>query len=402
MKSDTTHTFDISGIPNLSFSCFDSLDYCQVEWDQAAFNGPNVLSETPFLNAVSNNFQNDMRQFYTIFYYDGVVAGRAMFQGGLWEANSSYQDEDQAQSSFSVKNWFAKKVKFIGILCGNVLLTGEYGFDFDFTKIDKSKVPKIIGKAAAAVKEVFYKDTKYSSAVIGKDMDVTQELNKDWISQGYHLFSVQPNMILDMHEDWNSFDDYLGSMTSKYRVRAKRAYKKSKDIVFREFDEAEIEKHLDQIYKYFLGVQEYAGFNLVYLKPEYFLALKRQLGEKYKLFGYFFEGRLVGFNTVIINHDELEAHFLGFDKEINVKHQLYLTMLYDKVKKAIKLGSKRIVFARTAMEIKSSVGATPKELCIYLRHENRMLNKVVSPIISVLNPEEKWVQRHPFKGGGGV
>ena len=400
MESDTSRTFNLSDIPSLSFSCYDNIADCQTLWNQAAFNGPNVLSEAPFLNAVSENFKNDMRQFYTIFYVDGVVAGRAMFQGGLWEADSSYQDEDQAQSSFSVKNWFAKKVKFIGILCGNVLLTGEYGFDFDFTKIEKSKVPKIIGKVAAAVKEVFYQDTKYSAAVIGKDMDVTQELNKDWISQGYHHFSVQPNMILDIHDDWKSFDDYLGSMTSKYRVRAKRAYKKSKDISFREFDEAEIEKHLDQIYNYFLSVQKNAGFNLVYLKPNYFLALKQHLGDRYKLFGYFLEGRFVGFNTVIINNDELEAHFLGFDKDVNINHQLYLTMLYDKVKKAIQQGSKKIVFARTAMEIKSSVGATPKELCIYLRHENRMLNKVVSPIISVLNPEEKWVQRHPFKEKG--
>lgn len=397
MESETTRTFNLPDIPSLSFICYDSLDHCQADWDLAAFNGPNVLCEAPFLNAVSQNFKNDMRQFYTIFHMDGAVVGRAMFQCGLWEADSSYQDEESAKSSFSVKNWFAKKVKFIGILCGNILLTGEYGFDFDFNKVDKNKVPNIIGKVAAAVKEVFYKDTTYSSAVIGKDMDVTEELNSDWVGQGYHHFSVQPNMILDLHADWASFDDYLSSMTSKYRVRAKRAYKKSKDISFREFDEAEIEKHLYQIYEYFLDIQQNAGFNLVHLKPEYFLELKRHLDDRYKLFGYFLEGRLVGFNTVIINHNELEAHFLGFDKEINGKHQLYLTMLYDKVKKAINLGSKRIVFARTAMEIKSSVGATPKELCIYLRHENRMLNKVVSPIISVLNPEEKWVQRHPFK-----
>lgn len=397
MKSETTHTFNIAGIPNLSFSCYDNLSECLTDWDNAAFNGPNVLCEAPFLNAVSSNFQNDMRQFYTIFHMDGVVVGRAMFQCGLWEADSSYQDDDQAKTGFSVKNWFAKKVKFIGILCGNILLTGEYGFDFDFTKVDKTKVPKIIGKVSQAVKEVFYKDTKYSSAVIGKDMDVTEKLNNDWVSQGFHHFSVQPNMILEMQPHWKSFDDYLASMTSKYRVRAKRAYKKSKEIEFREFDEAEIEKYLDKIFEYFLDIQQNAGFNLVYLKPTYFLELKRHLGDKYKLFGYFLDGRLVGFNTVIINHDELEAHFLGFDKEVNFKHQLYLTMLYDKVKKAINLGSKKIVFARTAMEIKSSVGAAPKELCIYLRHENRMLNKVVSPVISVLNPEEKWVQRHPFK-----
>jgi len=398
MESKTTRTFNIADIPSLSFTCHDALVDCQSDWDRAAFKGPNVLSEASFLNAVSINFQNDMRQFYTIFRMENQVVGRALFQCGLWEADTSYQEEDdQNGNSFSLKNWFAKKVKFIGILCGNILLTGEYGFDFNFDKVDKSKVPNIISEAARAVKEVFYGDTSYSSAVIGKDMDVTKALNNDWVGQGFHHFNVQPNMLLDIRPEWNSFEDYLASMSSKYRVRAKRAYKKSTDIEFREFGEEEIEQHLDKIYEYFIEVQKNAGFNLVYLKPTYFLELKRQLGDKYKLFGYFLEGRFIGFNTVIINHDELEAHFLGFDKEINVQYQLYLTMLYDKIKKAIKLGSKKIVFARTAMEIKSSVGATPKELCIYLRHENTLLNKVVSPIITLLNPEEKWVQRHPFK-----
>lgn len=398
MESKTTRTFNISDIPGLNFTCHDALADCKSDWDKAAFNGPNVLSEAPFLEAAADNFQNDMQQFYTIFRMQDQVVGRALFQCGLWEADTSYKEEGkQENTSFSLKNWFAKKVKFIGILCGNILLTGEYGFSFNFEKIDKSKVPFIVSEAANGIKEVFYSDSNYSSAVIGKDMDVTKALNDDWVGQGFHHFIVQPNMILDIRPEWKEFEDYLASMSSKYRVRAKRAYKKSKDIRFREFDESEIEKYLDQIYAYFIEVQKNAGFNLVYLKPTYFLELKLRLGDKYKLYGYFLEERFVGFNTVIVNHDELEAHFLGFDKKMNIQHQLYLTMLYNKVKKAIHLGSKKVVFARTAMEIKSSIGATPKELCIYLRHENALLNKVVSPIINLLNPEEKWVQRHPFK-----
>ena len=121
------------------------------------------------------------------------------------------------------------------------------------------------------------------------------------------------------------------------------------------------------------------------------------MGELFKLYGYFFEGKLIGFNTIILNHEELEAHYLGFDRDFNISHQLYLTMLYDKLKKAIAMKKKRIIFSRTAMEIKSSVGAEPVEMCIYLRHENTLLNKVVSPIISLLNPHETWVPRHPFK-----
>ncbi len=398
MVSKLTNKFEIPEISGLTYTCHDDLVDCKEHWLQANFKDQSVLQEPPFLNSISNNFENKMRQYYVVFYHHQKLVGRALFQCGLWEADSSYKDEASQQSqSFSIKSWFAKKVKFIGILCGNILLTGEYGFSFDYNIVDKHHVPSIISQAAKSIEKVYYSDSKHPTAIIAKDLYVTEDLDQDWIAQGYHHFEVQPNMIMDIDPAWNDFDDYLACLSSKYRVRAKRAYKKSKEITFREFSEADIEANLDAIYAHFISVQKNAGFNLVYLKPSYFLDLKRQLGDLYRLYGYYLGDRLIGFNTIILNHDELEAHFLGFDREVNMSHQLYLTMLYDKVKKAIALDKKRIIYARTALEIKSSIGAKPKDMCIYLRHENTLLNKVVSPIINVLNPQEKWVARHPFK-----
>ena len=398
MVSKINNTFDIPAISGLSASFYSDIKECEQVWVQAAFRGDNTLQETPFLGSIADNFENEMRQYYTIFYLQDKVVGRALFQCGIWEANASYKDEtEKKKQNFSLKNWFANKVKFNGILCGNILLTGEYGFCFDYTIIDKQKVSHIITQAAKGIEAKYYSESKLPTAIIAKDLVTTPSLNQDWTSLGYHQFEVQPNMVMELNPAWETFDDYLAELTSKYRVRVKRAYKKSKDITRREFSEADIEDNLDTIFQHFISVQQNAGFNLVYLKPNYFLELKKRMGDLYRLYGYFYEGRLIGFNTVILNHEELEAHYLGFDRDFNISHQLYLTMLYDKVKKAIELKKKRIIFARTAMEIKSSVGAEPVEMCIYLRHENTLLNKVVSPIINLLNPHETWVPRHPFK-----
>ena len=398
MVPKINNSFDIPEVSGLSASFHSNIEECQQVWVQAAFKGDNTLQEAPFLSSIADNFENKMRQYYTIFYQQDRVVGRALFQCGIWEANASYKDEEEEKKqSFSLKNWFANKVKFNGILCGNILLTGEYGFNFDYTTIDKKKVSHIITQAAKGIEEEYYSDSKLPTAIIAKDLVTTPQLNEDWTSLGYHQFEVQPNMVMQINPAWETFDDYLAELTSKYRVRVKRAYKKSKEITSREFSEADIEANLDTIFQHFISVQKNAGFNLVYLKPTYFLELKKRLGDLYKLFGYYYEDRLIGFNTVILNNEELEAHYLGFDREFNISHQLYLTMLYDKVKKAIAFKKKRIIFARTAMEIKSSVGAEPVEMCIYLRHENTLLNKVVSPIINLLNPHESWVPRHPFK-----
>lgn len=398
MVSKSIKKFNIPDVSGLSFSCHTVLSECREAWTKATFQGQNVLQDFSYLDVVEHNFQNDMQQIYVVYYMNDKVVGRSLFQCGLWEADTSYKEEEvEKKQSFSIKNWFAKKVKFIGILCGNILLTGEYGFNFDYQLINKQQIPDIITQTAKGIQKEYYSDSKHPSAIIAKDLYTTPELDTDWTTKGYHRFEVQPNMIMDIDPSWDSFDSYLDSLTSKYRVRAKRAYKKSNEIRSVEFSEADIENNLETIFNHFLSVQKNAGFNLIYLKPTYFLDLKKNMGDRFKLFGYYLHDELIGFNTIISNHDELEAHFLGFNKNYNTSHQLYMTMLFDKVKKAIEMKKQKIIFARTALEIKSSVGAKPSELCIYLRHENALLNRVVSPIISILNPQENWVQRHPFK-----
>ena len=65
---------------------------------------------------------------------------------------------------------------------------------------------------------------------------------------------------------------------------------------------------------------------------------------------------------------------------------------------AITNGYKKVVYARTAMEIKSSVGAKPNAMSIYIKHtDNLILNPTLKYIVNTLNPTSKWEERHPFK-----
>ena len=76
---------------------------------------------------------------------------------------------------------------------------------------------------------------------------------------------------------------------------------------------------------------------------------------------------------------------------------MYLNILYDIIKVGFEQECKSIVFARTALEIKSSVGAEPHEMYWYLRHRNKISNRFLSQIVDYLNPKDDWVQRKPFK-----
>ncbi|MBK6950002.1 MAG: hypothetical protein IPH16_19740 [Haliscomenobacter sp.] len=60
----------------------------------------------------------------------------------------------------------------------------------------------------------------------------------------------------------------------------------------------------------------------------------------------------------------------------------------------------RVVFARTALEIKSSVGAVARPARVYLAHVNPFLNCLLPYAVRLVEPKEEWTPRHPFREEG--
>jgi hypothetical protein len=144
-------------------------------------------------------------------------------------------------------------------------------------------------------------------------------------------------------------------------------------------------------------VAKNAPFNTFILPNNHFSTFKQQLGADFILRGYYLENQLVGFTTVIRHGDELETYFLGYDDSIQREKMLYLNMLYDIIQCGILQGFERIILGRTALEIKSSVGAIPVQLNGFMRHSYTLIHQNLSWIFPLLEPEAKWIQRHPFK-----
>ncbi|WP_294240397.1 hypothetical protein [uncultured Chryseobacterium sp.] len=117
----------------------------------------------------------------------------------------------------------------------------------------------------------------------------------------------------------------------------------------------------------------------------------------FKVFGYFSDQKLIGFYTLILNNDDVDTYFLGYDKEIQKENQIYLNMLLDMAGFAIDHQFKRILFGRTALEIKSTIGAEPVEIFGLIRHTYSAINPFMKNIFPSLSPKTEWIQRHPFK-----
>ena len=282
------------------------------------------------------------------------------------------------------------------LICGNLFVSGEHGI---FIKENQNK-KEIIREIAKNIHQFINSNHKLKNqidAFLLKDfplesLSIANELKKS----GYHAFSVEPNMKLEIQEHWINFNAYLGAMKTKFRVKAKRALTLSKALNIEEVTFQNIDKQLPKMTALYEKVAGNATFDLGLFNLETYRDLKKQFGNNYILKTYWLEDEIVGFVSGIVNEKSLDAHFVGIDYKRNRTHAVYQRMLYDYVEIAIQLKLKTVNFGRTASEIKSSIGAVPENLTMYLRHKKTVKNKILKLFLQRVQPTP-FDQKFPFK-----
>lgn len=373
------------------------------DWDMIA-PANDIFLQRDYLTILERNPPIGMRFGYLIFYRGQEPIGIGLCQIKYFKADDNINDSDEPEKnpcfftglSKWFKRWVAGKMAADILISGNLLLTGEHGYWFDYQKITPDSAMNLLEDALNYVVRTAEAEGVKMPVILLKDMASEHRRQGQVLkNKGFVEFDIQPNMVL--HLPFESFEDYLGAMSTKYRTRAKRAFKKGQQLEKRELSLAEIQYELPRIYALYRDIATAAGFNMVDLNEDYLPALKRDLPDHFRMFGYFQDGKMLAFYTTILNGTELEAHFLGYDKSQNHDLQLYLNVLYDIVRIGIESGCDSVVFARTALEIKSSIGAVPHELFCYVRHQNNLMNKFTGTLLDYLKPVEQWQARHPFK-----
>ena len=280
------------------------------------------------------------------------------------------------------------------LISGNTFVSGEHGIFITHSQ-DKKQVIKNLAKAILHFvnsNNSINIDAFLLKDFVNESLFITDELK----NYNYHPFSVEPNMILEINEDWISFEDYLNAIKTKFRVKAKKALQLSKDIIIKEVNDHNIENKLPQMTALYKKVVNNADFNLCHFNLESYKTLKSAFREKYILKTYELDGKIVGFMSGMINQNSLDAHFVGLDYSLNRQYAIYQRMLYDYIQIAIAKKLKTLNFGRTASEIKSSVGAKPQDLTMYLRHKKGITNKIVKLFLQYIQPSP-FRQHFPFK-----
>lgn len=369
------------------YRIFESTAVLPDAWDNVSKQ--SLFLQSAYLRVLENSApENISSEFIGVFHENELMATAMLQQIDLGKL-AGFGSRDHSILS-SLRNILFKRFSSQLAILGNNMLTGQHAISFH-PKANKSEVlatlKQYLTKLSPAPHHTIFKDFKVQDAKLFDQPAFQKSLQ----------FSSQPNMSLTIPIEWKQETDYVQALTKKYRDQYKRARKKVEGIEKRQLSLEEIEHWKSRIYELYQHVAEHAPFNTFFLAKNHFYSLKKELGDAFRFFAYFENDQLIGFNTLIQHDDVLETYFLGYDEKIQREKMLYLNMLYDMIGCGIHQGFKRINFGRTALEIKSSVGALPEQLYGWMQHQNKLINHFLEFFFKLLEPESTWIERNPFK-----
>jgi len=364
-------------------------------WDECNADNDIFLSSR-YLAALEQAPPDNMQFRYAVFQENDYPVATAYFQilaidHRLHRSPGGSGHSGNPGIFKNIHKKIADSISHRILVCGNILLSGEHGY----SEREKTEIPILyaIAEAAYAIRK---SEAGGISATLIKDFYENNRHSPEILSQfGFHPFDAGPNMIVPIRKNWTSFEEYLKQMKSKYRKRAAGVIKKGLEILKRPLDQDEMLKYKADLFSLYGEVAGRAKFKLFILSPEYFIELKKNLGERFVCDAYFLKDKMIGFSTRIFNRDTVEGYTHGLNYDLNKSYELYQNFLLDDIREAIDGKFSRISTGRTSVAMKSSVGAVPENMKCHIRFSGRITNQLVKPLFYFIKPSGEYC-RNPF------
>ena len=277
---------------------------------------------------------------------------------------------------------------------GTVLASGDHAYRFadDFTKNEifqalhkVIKTPKTSG--GKPPNSTMVKD-HYSNEVWSKRIAGKSKWHCNWVD-----LEFDPVMEVDLKKEWKTFEEYSGALRKKSRTKIRRIIRGSEELILKDLTLEEITHLADSLHGLYKQVYDRAGFTLGQLHKDDLIALKKHWGDDFPVIAYYLEEELVGFQCGIATSHTTEAFFVGFKQEENKLHFIYQRMLLEFIKQGITKGASKVAMGRTALDIKSSLGACPKRMVCHMRVNNRIVHMLTRAVAITSSPKIPELKR---------
>lgn len=365
-------------------------------WDALTAQASAYL-QRPYLRAMAAGLPPGEAFRFAWFHEGGRLVGVACFQLTRFQGRplaERLRKRPWMPFLLNRLGWGDDQLSFRVLVCGNPAASGQHGFHFAPGIAPERAMDALLQALAAAradlerftpIDGILVKDLAPRDCPLGERLD----------QHAFAKLNLEPAMVLRLDPAWDSFETYLESLTSKYRVKARRAYAKSQALTVVDLDSETLIHHRDRLMELYHAVHRKGDSQLGTLTFPMFLNLRRTLGPEFIFRGYWLRGELVGFLTGFVRGGILEAHQVGLDYQLNPELGIYPRILCDFLRLALERRCAQLNYGRTATEIKSTLGAEPVPTCCYVHHRHCLPNHVARWVAPRLQPAPSPLRR-PF------
>jgi len=372
------------------FTLADSVDYLDVtRWDALTAHD-SIFFSRPYLRVLEEAGPENLRQRYAlIFRGREAVAAVAAQCVSISVARARKTPRHQKIAAP------LERLEERMLVCGNLLSWGMHGIAFAPSEDSAALWP--------AVAEALYRLRRADKLFGDTDLVMVKDITDEHAAGAralarfsYRPLETDPNMVLEISPRWRSYEDYLASLTSKYRKTARQI---DKDVVTAGCTVEElidVERHAETLHELYLQTHHNARFRPVTLPVTFLPTLAARLGQNFRCTVLRRDDQLLGFVTTVRDGDTAVGYNIGFDRKANAEFPIYFRLLEVVVDDAIKYGCRRLSLGRTALEPKARLGARPVPMQVWIRHRIPMLNALVRGLLHTISHDEA-PERNPFK-----
>jgi len=398
----------------LGFALADSVSYIAPEpWDEVT-RGSSLFLGRSYLAALEAEGSEDVVSRYALVFHGPkpvaavaaqlirISAEKLARLEAPSEPDAKHKDDPvsrafvhaRAKVMSKLRLGALKRVKARVLVCGNVFSWGMHGVAFASGE-DRAALWPAVAEALYRIRRA-EKLSGQMDLILIKDLPAGDEGARALKTFSYRPLETEPDMVLKIPPAWRSYEDYLASLSSRYRKTAQRIAKDFGDGGFRVERLEALEPHAVRLHELYREVHDEAKVRLAAIRPGLLPALARALGGDFRCTVARRGSEIVGFVTTLRDGDRAIGYYIGFDRAVNSEAPVYFRLLQSVVADAIELGVRELSLGRTALEPKARLGARAAPLEVWIRHRVPVLNLLVRSLLGTV-PHAEAPERDPFK-----
>lgn len=214
------------------------------------------------------------------------------------------------------------------------------------------------------------------------------------VKRGFISMAGQSLAYVPIHFD--SVDEFLGGMSHSRRRNLRRKLR-SRDELRLEIIETgdsrlNSEEWCSKLYSYYLAVYQQSEIHFDLLTPEFFTAILQDTKSGGRLFCYWHEDTLVGFNLCYLHNGMLIDKYIGFNYPLALKFNLYFVSWFVNLEYALEQGLRYYVAGWTDPEVKAQLGASFTLTRHLIWVKNPLLRVILRRLQHYFESDSTWAQ----------